>query len=274
MFTVLSVDKRVYSGIFRGIIRKLPLNSLKVRRTEGEGYSFWSLDYLSRNGRINQKKISRMLNRIGKPVVYSGDEPMPFDTFVPTELRGRLCSNMALEVLSVMDEVPRDMRIGIYDPLGDFTDLSELLLGVTDNLVVVTKNHCAYKEEAARLISETGAVLRISRNVYSFEKCHLIIAPTAIKEKFMPDPRTVILTCAEPQVPLCCRIYCKYSFRLQKEFDRLRKESTDTEIFGGALYSLCRIHQIGSLVPFLCSNRCDSQTTLSLRKYFEEQLNT
>lgn len=274
MFTVLSIDKRVYSGIFKRIIRKLPLNSLRVQRVAGEGYSFWRVEYLSRNGKVNLKKISKIIKRVGKPVVYSGDEHVPFDTFVPTELRGRLCSNMALEVLCVMEQVPRNMKIGIYDPQGDFTDLPEHLLKYSDNLVVVTKNHRVYREEASRLMSETGAVLRISRNVYSLEKCSLIIAPDVIKEKFMPDPRTIVLTCAEPQVSLCCRVYYRYSFRLSKDFDLLRPESTDTEAFGGALYSLCRIYGIGSLTPFMCVNRYDSQTTLSLRKYFEEQQST
>lgn len=274
MFTVLSIDKRVYSGIFKRIIRKLPLNSLRVHRVEGEGYSFWRVEYLSRNGKVNLKKISKIIKRVGKPVVYSGDEHVPFDTFVPTELRGRLCSNMALEVLCVMEQVPRNIKIGVYDPQGDFTDLPEHLLKYSDNLVVVTKNHRAYREEASRLMSETGAVLRISRNVYSLEKCSLVIAPDVIKEKFMPDPGAIVLTCAEPRIPLCCRVYYRYSFRLPKEFDRLRGEKTDTEAFGGALYSLCRIYGIGSLVPFMCVNRYDSQTTLSLRKYFEEHQST
>ena len=274
MFTVLSIEKRKYKGILGRILRKLPINSLEKTKVEVEDISFLRLRYVSRNGRVNQKKISKILRKVGGEVVYSGDELMTVKPFVPIELRGRLCSNMALEVLSIMEEVPRGMRIGIYDPHGDFTDLSELLLRFTDNLVVVTKNHTAYREEASRLISETGAVLRISRNVYSFEKCHLIVAPEVIREKFMPDPRAVVLTCAEPKVSLCCRVYYKYSFRLPKALDRLRDEDTDTEAFGGALYSLCRVYSIGSLVPFLCVNRFDSQITLSLRKYFEEQFTT
>lgn len=274
MFTVLSIDKREHKGVLGRVAGRFAFNTLKKTRVEGEGVSFLRLRYISANGRVNTKKLSKILRKAGSQVVYSGDVPLEMKPFVPLELRSRLCSNMALEVLSIMSEVPKGMQIGIYDPRGDFTDLSEMLLQYTDNLVVITRNHCAYREEASRLMLETGAVLRISRNVYSLEKCRLIVAPVTLREKFMPDPKAVILTCAEPQVPLCCRVYYKYSFRLPKAFDKLRDEDVDAEAFGGALYSLSRVYDIGSLVPFLCVNAVDSQTTLSLRKYFEEQFTT
>ena len=201
-------------------------------------------------------------------------EDAGFVPFEPFGLRQRLCSNMAIEVLGIMEEVPCRLRIGIYDPAGDFTDLAPFLLRYTDNLCVVTKNHRIYSDLSRTLINETGAVLRVSRSVSALANCGLIISPAVIGERFTPLSSAVVLTSCRPKVHLPCSVYFKYSLRLPKAFQSLCPDGVDSEVFCGALYSLCGIYRLGSLVPFVCTNSENSQTTLSLRNFLWEQFGT
>ena len=251
---------------------------MKHYYADNEDYKIGYLDYLARNGRINWKKIGKRVRKEGGRVVYTGkhnvDPSAGFTPFVPIELRQRLCTNMALEVLDIMESVPKGLRVGLYDPTGDFASFVPYILKYTDNPLVVTRNMKMYCDLADEIISETGAVLRPVRNVSALSGCGFIIAPSVIKERFYPMPKAVVLTSVCPKVSLPCSVYYKYSFRLPKELDSLRPQGTDAEFFGGALYSLCNVYSVGSLVPFVCTNHADSQTTLSLKKYFEEQFGT
>lgn len=278
MLTVLSVEKRIREGSLGKFLGKISFNSLKASFTEEQGISVNHLRYISRNGKVDWQRISRKAGQGRINLIYSGKEEIPVESgivpFVPAHLRQRLCSNIALEVLELMKEFPRKLKIGLYDPRGDFCDLCEYILRYTSDFVVVTKNRELYTEQAQRLLCETGAVLCVSRNISSLSPCGLIISPDRIEESFTPMTKAVLLTSREPCVPLCCRVYYRYSFRLPKELEVLRPENTDTELFGGALYSLCGVYSLGSVVPFVCISNTDTQTTVSLRKYLSECFGT
>lgn len=277
MFTVLNVERWEQKGMLRLFGRFLH-NPMKYGFADNGSYKIGYLDYVARNGRVNWKKIGKKVRKTGGQVVYSGKEEVDtsagFVPFVPVELRQRLCTNMALEVLDIMESVPDTLRVGLYDPAGDFAPFVPFLLKYTDNPVVVTKNIRMYSELADELISQTGAVLRPVRSVSALGSCGFIIAPAVIKERFLPMSKAIVLTSACPRVSLPCSVYHKYSFRLPKELDTLRPQGTDAELFGGALYSLCNVYSVGSLVPFVCTNHTDSQTTLSLKKYLQTQFGT
>ena len=275
MFTVLTVeDRRKAAGIGK-VLSSLSGNSLYLSRGE-QGISYLRL--VRRCEKINWRRIGRAANKIGGKVVYTGGasvgEDAGFVPFEPYDLRQRLCSNMAIELLSIMEDVPRRLRVGIYDPAGDFTDLPGFLLRYTDNLCVVTKNCGIYSTLAQTIIDETGAVLRVSRSVSALSDCGLIISPVVIRERFTPLSSAVVLTSCKPKIYLPCSVYYRYSLRLPKEAARLCPEDVDSEVFGGALYSLCGIYSLGSIVPFVCMNGENSQTTLSLRKFLREQFGT
>ena len=278
MFTVLRIDERQNEGLFCRILRRFPINSLRLSHNFSGNINIYSLDYISRNGKVNFKRIERILRKIGTQVVYCSKREIPENVdikpFVPLELRQRLCSNMAIEVLSIMKEMPRNLRVGIYDPSGDFADLAPFILKYTDNLCVFTRNLKLYGGVSENLLHEMGALLRYSRNVSLLSDCSFIISPCTIKDRFTPKAQAVILTSAKPKVYLPCAVYYKYSFRLPREWQHLCAEDVDSEAFGGALYSLCGVYQIGSLVPFVCANSENSHTTLSLKKYLEEQFGT
>ncbi len=277
MLTILTIDDKFNKSRGEGVFREVLPNSLKVREY-GEKFEIRHINYINRNGRVNWKKISKKAGKGRKSLLYSGSTPVPFESdihlFEPVSLRQRLCTNMALSVLSLMKEVPKALRIGLYDPEGEFYDLPEHLLKFTDNLVVVTENYEVYRQQAQRLLDETGAVLCVSPHTALLSTCGFIVSPSLLKKSFTPKAQAVLLTCHKPLVSLACRVYYMYSFRLSSEFESLKPEGLSAEIFAGALYSLCSEYTLGSLIPLVCTGENDTQTALSLRRYLAESFGT
>lgn len=269
MLTILTIEDKQSKGRGEKLSSLLP-NSLKVHDTNGK-IPIRYIEYINRNGRINWRRISKKAGSERHRLLYSGAFALPDDgeicLFEPFALRQRLCSNMALSVLEMMKEGTKGLRTGLYDPEGEFCDLPEHLLKFTDNLVVVTKNHKVYRQQAQRLLDERGAVLCVTSQVSALSNCGLIISPCVLDVNFTPLSKAVILTCHKPKVSLACRVYYSYSFHLGKEFESLKPEALSSEVFAGALYSLCGFYALGSLVPLVCTSPTDTQTTLSLRRY-------
>ena len=275
MLTVLSVRKKQHSG---ESLRRFGVNSLKTKVKSAQGIDIRFLEYICRNGRINGARICKKAKEGRSSLVYSGQDDISDNSsvtvFEPLELRRRLCSNMALEVLEIMKSVPDNLRVGLYDPKGEYSDICMCILEHTRDFTVVSRNKALYTEQAKVLLEEKGIVLRACSKVSALSGCGLIIAPEVISEPFVPMSKTVVLTVSRPLVALGCRVYYEYSFSLPKEFEALRPEDVRAEDFGGALYSLCGVYSIGSIVPFVCTGQGDTQTTVSLRKYLSECFGT
>lgn len=277
MLTVLTVEDRVQERMSK--FRKLLCaNVLKVEEKNYRGIVIRYIRYINRKGKVNWDKISRKAGEGREKLIYCGDEAVPkdvgIDIFSPHEFRGRLCANMGLGILRIMERVPKSLRVGIYDPKGEVSDLAEHLLRFTDNLVVVTKNRKIYETQANRLMWDMGAVLRVSLRPSTLSTCGLIIAPCVLDVPFIPMSKSVVLTCAAPKVSLKCLVYHKYSLNLPQELSALCPDSIDTDIFAAGLYSLCRFYALGSAMPFACSSLNDTQTTEDLSKYFEDNFGT
>lgn len=277
MLTTLTIDNKIYRGRWGKFLSAVSCNTLKVH-TNRDNVEIRHLEYINRRGKVNWKRISRKAQQGRGQLLYSGSLSVPegfgIKVFEPLELRQRLCGNMALAVLEMMSSVPKSLRIGLYDPEGEYTDLPEHLLKYTDNLIVVTKNYSVYREQAERLLTETGAVLCVSPHASLLSSCGLIVSPSVIDIAFTPQTSAVILSGVKPSVSLACRVYYKYSFSLDNRLSAMKPQGLDTEVFAGGLYSLCRFYGLGSVVPLVCSGECDTQTTLSLRRYLTECFGT
>lgn len=277
MLTVLTIEDKLHKGIAGKVLSVLPSDTLRVQIHKGM-FHIRYLTYINRSSKVNWAKISRASREGREALLYSGSLPVPdnagIKVFEPYELRRRLCGNMALAVLDVMKNVPKSLRIGLYDPLGECADLPEHLLRYTDNLIVVTRNYSVYSEEADRLLNDTGAVLCVSPHISLLSSCGLVISPALIDTSFTPMTKAVVLSSHKPSVSLACRVYYRYSFRLEKEWEKLKPEGLDAEVFAGGLYSLCGAYSLGSAVPIVCTGESDTQTTLSLRRYLAECFGT
>lgn len=271
MINMLTVEDRTMS--YRGARRLFgfPFNSLRVYKASLDNIEIRHLKYIKRRDKISWRRISRKLGDNKKSLVFSGiregSENYGIEFLDLCEYRARLCSNMSIAVLEAMSEVPKSLKVGLYDPYADNTDLCEHLLKYTPELVVVTKESRIYGAKATEIMWESGAPLMISRYVSSLSKCGLIVAPCLIRNSFAPSSSAVILTSGKPCVSLGGRVYYNYGFKLPAKLDSLRPEGIESEYFGAALYSVEKLHSLGNIVPLVCTSNGDTQTYISLGRY-------
>ena len=271
MLTLLTVDEKESSVFRKKLLRCLPVNRIKTEyRASGERM-LRHIHYINRNGRINYQKIAKRAGEDRFRILFDGDlllKNKHIAPFIPTAFRARLCVNMGLAVLESMKELPKSFRVGLYDPLGEAVDAAERIVEFTDNFTVVTKSIPLYGKEAERLMWEKGVSLRVSRRASSISQCDLIIAPSKLREKFSTKSKAVILTCDCPSFPLLSRVYYRYDLKLPQNILPLCPEGFDAELLAGGLYSIWGVYALGSLVPLLAVNGRDTQTYISLSRYF------
>ncbi len=271
MLTLVSIEEREKSLFRKKLLSRLVHNPIREEMRECGKYSVRHLTYINRNGRVNFSRLAkkagddrfRLLFKDGR---YIRNKHIA--AFTPTDFRGRLCVNMGLASLESAKELPKNFRVGLYDPLGEVTDAAEKITEYTDNFVVVTKNIPIYEILRRKLMWEAGVSLRLSRKASSLSDCDLIIAPSKLTEKYFGLERAVVLTCESPSFPLLSRVYWKYELKLPKEFSALLPKDFDEELLAGGLYSLCSAYSLGDVVPLLCKNGTDSQTYVSLSRRF------
>lgn len=253
------------------------INRLRVSQFCEHNIPVKLIHYTSPRDTVNWRRIYRCLDQ-KSVLLYSCSTPLPNEfrtmVFEPSDFRLRMCINMFIEVLSLMEKVPSNLSIGIYDPLGEYTDVAEYLLRFSDKVLAVTFNKDIYSREARRILWETGAVLRVSKNVSALSECGFILALRPFSEYFTPMTKAVVLTIGDNARGLACRVYNKYDFRLPEEFLSFCPEGIEKDYPIGVLYSLYGFHSLGSLVPYMATGVSDVQTCTSLRSYFYEFFGT
>lgn len=223
-----------------------------------------------KNGKINREKLLKKLG--GEKLVVCNRErknllPPGVRCFSERKLRERLCGNFAVAAAKRMSRENTEVKIGLFDPDGENSDLPAFLLDCTRNLLVVTFATEVYTPCADWLLEEKGAVFSISHNTSDLEQCDFIIAIEPIREKIYPKENSVMLSSDAPSVPLQCECYWDYSVDVPEEYKKLRPKDVPELTFCAALYQLCGVYELGSQIPLVCRNNTTAHTAASLGTY-------
>lgn len=223
-----------------------------------------------KNGRINREKLLKKLN--GEKLVVCSRErknllPAGVRCFSDRKLRERLCGNFAVAAAKRMSRENPNVKIGLFDPDGENSDLPSFLADCTRNLTVVTYAPEIYLPCAETLLEEKGAVFSLSSNISDLEACSFIIALEPIREKIYPDENCVIISSDMPSVPLQCQCFWDYSVDIPEQYKKLRPKDIPEITFCGALYELCGVYELGSQIPLVCRNNTTAHTAASLGAY-------
>lgn len=248
---------------------RLPCNRLRVKKVNVGDVSVKTVAYETRNGRVGMSRLKRACKGDFGNLIYVGDRPIDsksLGVFYPFEYYGRLCGNLGITCLQIMGKNGYPLRVGLYDPKGDFADYTELIATHSREAVVVTENTHVYRDESRRLLWEMGTPLSVCKKADSLKDCDLIIAPAPLKSPVALRRDSVLLTVSKPIFDTGAKVYYKYAVKLPEPYSELSEFTEDTALVAGGLYSLCRIHSLGSVVPLLCSGDSDTQTYLSLCK--------
>ena len=120
----------------------------------------------------------------------------------------------------------------------------------------VTYDPLPYDRIRRTALAELGASAVITRNSNELSKCDFIVAPTRISAYIPVKKDAVVLTAGEPYIKLSGKIYHQYSINLPEKLEKLRPPELSAEYFGSALYSLCKIHQLGGMTPVCACGNC------------------
>ena len=159
------------------------------------------------------------------------------------------------------------MKIGLFDPDGENSDLPAFLLDCTRNLTVVTYAPEIYSPCADMMLEEKGAVFSLSSNIGDLENCDFVIALEPIREKIYPKGNCVIISSDKPSVPLQCQCYWDYSVDVPEQYKKLRPKDVPEITFCGALFELCGVYELGSQIPLVCRNSTTAHTAASMGTY-------
>lgn len=268
MLTALFVQNETQSGRVKTLINRLRGNKTTTEIYTAAGVVLRVITYFNRNGRINCTKLSRALGDCGE-VLCSADTILPegYERFKNSVFKSRLTVNFGVKVLSELKNISPDSAVALYDPDGDFSEAAKRISRYNNNLIVVSDNLSYYEIICAEILSDSGAVVTLSDNRRRLSDCRLVIAPDVIKESLPLPGDSVILTGGKPGTELSGMCYCEYNFRTPNMFRNIKPAEFSAEYFSGALYSLARQYELGSIVPASCFNNQVSQTSASICNY-------
>lgn len=268
MFTLLSFEEKRKSSWISGL--SIGKGRVAESYEEAGGITAKKITCGIKNGKINREKLLKKLG--GEKLVVCSRErkyllPSGVRCFSDRKLRERLCGNFAVAAAKRMSREKTDVKIGLFDPDGENSDLPAFLLECTRNLLVVTYAAEIYVPCADWILEEKGAVFSISHNICDLEQCDFIIAIEPIREKIYPKDKCVMLSSDVPSVPLQCQCFWDYSVDIPEKFKKLRPEDVPEITFGAALYELCGIYELGTQAPLICRNSTTAHTAASLGAY-------
>lgn len=265
MLTFLSVEKPKKRAVF--FLR----NKVYVEEKEVQGINARYIRYVQRAGKIRWDKIKKLCSDDSDRLLTEKALTLPKNLglmrFESYALKERLCLNAAIEVLKLIKSKRHKLKVAVYDPEGLLVDSAEALLRFTDSITVVTGMTGFYSEEARRIMDESGAVLKVSKNLKALESAQLVVTPAVLRVMLPLSKQAVVLTVDKPLVLQKCRVYWDYELMLSDELESLIPKGIDKVYFASAIYALCHRFELGSEIPEGIAGEGVSHTSESLAKY-------
>ncbi len=266
MLTALCVEERT-GGSLRRLFRH---NRIRVRHQYCDSAAVRSVTYEHYRGKISWQNIDRFVKSERGRVLCAEDLPLPaefgYHRFESRELNRRMCGNAALYLLRALGR--RDVKTVLVDKEGECLDLCEKLADYTEPLCVVTDSSKLYTAQAEYLLSEKGAVLRVSRSANCLRGADVVVCPRRIMDDLLCQPTAVLLSGEEPACPQAAPVIFDYSFELEKKYLDVMPPYLDEMYFASALYSLAHARGLSSEV----FTRCGDGTVIHTRQSLVEML--
>lgn len=232
--------------------------------------------YYKYGNRINWNKIGELAGNERNNILCNANISIPVDCgikrYQTNSLKERVAENTAIEVIKRCAEDYSDIKIGVYDPLGENTELVNTLIKFSDNIIVVTNATEDYYRVYKQIISDTGAVLILKRDVSALADSNIIISPKRIKEQLPLQDSTVVFTASKPAVCHKGRVFYSYVVALNESYKEIKPHSLSDEYFAQALYDKGRQHRLGSILPILCISEGMNSTIDEITKYIKQHI--
>ena len=268
MLVALNIENQLPKTFIEKLFNKVRGDKIVTEIKNVGGVALRDITYLNSKGKINFDKLAFALGET-KSVLCNEDVTLPegFSRFENREFKSLLSINLGVYILKQIKKAGEDLPVGFYDPEGLYIEHLSRLSRFNDNLTVVTDNLELYDEVCESIMYDSGAAVSVTDNRQRLSDCRLIVAPECVREPLATRGSAVILSGEKPAVSLSGICYYEYSMRTPNTFTALKPPRFTAEYFSGALYSLARQYELGSVLPTSCSDRALSQTPASLAKY-------
>ena len=272
MLTALTIKNETSKKWYKKIVNKLKGNSVDVQLKSARGVSLRHITYTDRKGKIDWTRLNAMIGNQRNHLLCSEQIILPskigFRRFQNNEFKTRLASNLAIYILSKLDD--KNIKVGLYDLKGEYTEILPYLVKYSANSVVVTENSTAYEYEVNNIYEETGATVQLTSNRIHLMDCPIVIAPEQICETLPLSGDTIVLSVSPPTVCTAGLVYYNYHFRMPNQFAEIKPPELSEEYFCGALYTKAGQFELDSIVPTICSNPISTQTRASILDYLQK----
>lgn len=275
MLTVLTIkdysDKKSRLRLFRR-------NKTDLEVVEYNGIQLVHIIYYKYNKKVNWSKISELAGNEKNNILCNANINIPKDCgikrYYTNALKERISENTAIEIIKRCSEDFNSLKIGLYDPNGRKTELVNTLIKYSDNITVVTNATDDYYQVYKQIISNTGAVLVLKRNVSALKNSDIVIAPKKIKEQLPLQDNAVVFTAVKPAVCQSGRVFYSYVVALNESYKEIKPHSLSDEYFAQALYDKGRQHRLGAVLPILCISDGINSTIDEISKFIKQHNTT
>lgn len=267
MLTSLDIKTPEYNSKLKLWLSKLMFDSMKVEVRCADEIKLRHIEYTSRSGKVNWKKIDKEVKAQRNRLLCNKSTKLPknsgYKRFSCKEFEYRLCTNLAISLLCRLKNCT--LNVGVLDVDASFCSLMKYLLKYTDSVVVVSGETEIYKEVGEQLLNELGAPIRVSKSLRSLDNCDLIIAPKGLPNDAVIKEDAVVLTTKKPQKHYSATVVYDYRIELDEPLSNLCPECLSQVYFASALYTMCHMYKLGSVVPTLCITENKVHTPSSLK---------
>lgn len=267
MLTSLDIKTPQYNSKLKNFLSKLMFDTMRVDIIRAGDLKLKQIEYINRSGKVNWKKIDKDVlaqrNRLLCKKTLELPKDLGYRRFSSCEFKQRLCTNLSISLLCRAER--KDVNVGLLDLDASFTGLPKYLLKYTDSLVVVTNETNVYTQVCEELLNETGAPIRVSKSPRSLEVCDLIIAPNGLTNDVTLAKNAIMLTIKKPEKTYDATVIYDYQIELSEELLKVCPENLSQTYFASALYTMCHMFKLGSLLPTLCVSDNKVHTPSSLK---------
>lgn len=274
MLTALTVTDRTEKLWFKKAINFIKGNKINIKVNQVRGVTLKHIEYINRTGRINWNDIDRRVGISRNHLLCSEYLQLPdnmgYKRFYSEDFAKRLCTNMAMYILSKLEN-PQRLKVCLYDREGESADSLAQFVRYAPEIRVITENPGVYSDLSEMVLEETGISPVICQSTDSLRDCDFLVAPCAVTLPLPLQNHCVTLTSCCPATAQNGVLYFRYHFKMPNKFEQIKPPDLSDFYFASALYTKARQHQLGSIVPVLCSNYSTGARIESLCAYFDSR---
>lgn len=211
-----------------------------------------NIEYKITSKSVNINRIQRDLNNYNC-VLFNENESIPSGLKVVKSkdytLMKKICINTAVQLSKMKELCLQDLKIALYDKIGESFELTYELLKHIPQLTVVTYNTEMYNEIANTLYYDTGAPLTVTDNKDILSSHNIIISPSRINEDLNLPYGTYVFTSECPSKNIGGTVLYKYNIPVPQRYMDLCPEYIDKRVFTNVLYSVEGLKYLDKEIP-------------------------